>query len=282
MRVYMAPDIEGISGYVEWDNYADNSPAGVYKRTRMRQIYTREVNAAVEGCLEGGATEVLIFDGHAPGNHNDNLLIEDLHPEAQLIIGGNYKGSPQMFPMVGDGFDVCVLVGRHAMAGTPNACLPHTLMTINDQDFGEIGYCAAACGSVNVPVVFISGDKAAVDEMQLYTPNVEYVITKWAFGPYSIRSRSVRKTEELTREGCRKAILRSKEIKPFRLEGPYRISNKAGRAVENENLIKAMCEWTDPKGEKWGNQDINPERAIASEKRKALAKSETAYNPFIR
>jgi hypothetical protein len=81
----MSTDIEGISGFAEWDNWADNFPAGICKRDRMRRIYTREVNAAVEG----GASGVVIFDGHGPANHNDNLLIEDLHPEAELIIGVN-------------------------------------------------------------------------------------------------------------------------------------------------------------------------------------------------
>lgn len=83
---------------MEWDNWADDTPKGLYKRDRMRRIYTREVNAAVQGCLDGGATEVVIFDGHSPSNHNNNLLIEELHKEAKLIIGGDCKGSPHTSP----------------------------------------------------------------------------------------------------------------------------------------------------------------------------------------
>ena len=54
MRILISADIEGISGVMSPDQTRPGSAA--YERARL--LMTREVNAAVEGALDGGATEV--------------------------------------------------------------------------------------------------------------------------------------------------------------------------------------------------------------------------------
>jgi hypothetical protein len=129
--------------------------------------------------------------------------------------------------------------------------------------------------------VFVSGDQAVVTEMQDLVPNVRYVVTKWAFGPYALKSRSVSKSEELIRLGCWDALRSVSGIEPFRLDPPYRIV-EGDDVFEGDDLIGVFSRFTDPSGTWWRNQDINPERSVAKGRRQALCESDTAYNPFNR
>src|SRR5256886_14405079 len=82
---------------------------------------TQEGNAAIEGCLKGGATEVLIADSHW---NFDILIPEELHEGATLL-----RGPPRGFSMVQDldaSYDAALFVGYHANAGTPRAVLDLT------------------------------------------------------------------------------------------------------------------------------------------------------------
>lgn len=54
MRVLISADIEGISGVCD----PEQTRPGSQEYERARRLMTGEVNAAVEGALEGGATEV--------------------------------------------------------------------------------------------------------------------------------------------------------------------------------------------------------------------------------
>ena len=65
MRILISADIEGISGVMSPEQTSPGS--GEYERARL--LMTREVNAAVEGALEGGATEIWVADGHGQYNN---------------------------------------------------------------------------------------------------------------------------------------------------------------------------------------------------------------------
>ncbi len=65
--------MEGISGVVHWDQVSPSHP----EYNRFRRIMTADVNAAIQGAFVGGASEVLVSDGHSSGR---NILIEELDP----------------------------------------------------------------------------------------------------------------------------------------------------------------------------------------------------------
>src|SRR5262249_30993907 len=75
--VFMITDAEGVAGVCRQDQ---TDP----KNTEMRQLLTGEINAAVDGFLEGGATEVVVWDGH---DGSQTLSALTIHPKAKLIIG---------------------------------------------------------------------------------------------------------------------------------------------------------------------------------------------------
>lgn len=118
MKILIAADMEGISGVTHWDQVS----SGHFEYPRFRAIMTDDVNAAIAGAFEGGATDVVVTDGHGSGT---NLLIERLDQRARLNAGNT---SP--FAMVqgiesGD-FDGVIFIGYHARSGSADGVLAHT------------------------------------------------------------------------------------------------------------------------------------------------------------
>lgn len=82
MRTYISVDMEGITGAA----VSKHVQPGEKEFDRFRRLMTQEVNAAIEGALAGGATDVVVSDGHGPMT---NVMVEELHPGARLISGSN-------------------------------------------------------------------------------------------------------------------------------------------------------------------------------------------------
>ncbi|OGO36246.1 MAG: hypothetical protein A2W35_10320 [Chloroflexi bacterium RBG_16_57_11] len=80
MKILIAADMEGITGVVSWDQVNPNHA----EYSRFRRLMTADVNAAIRGAFEGGASQVTVSDGH---NNGRNILIEELDPRARLNSG---------------------------------------------------------------------------------------------------------------------------------------------------------------------------------------------------
>ncbi len=118
MRIYILTDLEGVSGIVDFDRQCwPHSP----DFRRSQELLTGEVNAAVQGAVEAGAEQVVVCDAHSRGH---NILVENLHPQAELIQGSM---RPHWLPWIEEGFDAFMQLGIHAMAGTLNAALCHSM-----------------------------------------------------------------------------------------------------------------------------------------------------------
>ena len=136
MKVLISVDIEGIAGIANSREY-DHFEFG-------KQWCTLDTNAAVEGALVGGATEIVVSDTH--GRHNDNILFDLLHPQARLIRGG--KNTPLYFMEgLAEDIDLALLVGWHDKARGPGV-LAHTFAP--EQRMGDIRINAIVCGEVEI------------------------------------------------------------------------------------------------------------------------------------
>ena len=276
MKVYIMVDFEGIAGMIEWDNYYTDSPRALDKRIRMRRILTGEVNAAVEGVLKAAATEIVVWDSHGPSNNCNNFILEELRPEPWVIIGN--KGLPSFYPTLDDSFDAGLYVGGHAMQGTEHATLPHTVTVLNGKRYGEVGMFAAMCGFYGMPMVFVSGDQATVEEVQQVVPRVEYAVTKVAFGPYAAKTRTPAKARELIREGTERALKRIPEIEPLKIDAPY-VMGEGDAAKTSDSLAELIHERSTRSGKTIGNTDLDPERTRHSERRREWQKAESFLVP---
>jgi D-amino peptidase len=233
MKILISVDMEGIAGVTCWDDVDDAKPA--YER--FRKVMTDEVNAAVEGALEGGATDVLVNDSH---DRMRNVLIEELHPKAELVSG--YPKPLGMMCGVDASVDLAFLIGYHAKAGTPEAILDHTwsssrvyALHINGQELGETGLCAALAGHFGVAVALVTGDRAVTEEAQaLLGPDLQTVAVKDAYGRSSARCLSPREAHARVRTAAQAAV-GGPWPKPLAIEPPIRVGIEFMTSLHAEN-----------------------------------------------
>jgi len=245
VKVFISADIEGISGVAT--NQQLKTP-GEYQR--FRKLMTSEVNAVVEGAFNGGATEVVVADGH--GNMS-NILIEDLDPRARLVSGSNRV----MCQLEGldESFDAIMFVGHHGREGGSDAVISHTLagicvneMKINGKVVGETEMNAFVAGSFGVPAVFISGDDAYVKEVKETLPEVEAVVVKRAVDRFAAELLHPTVVAEQIREKAEAAIQKAKSIKPLEISGPvtFEIQFKGPQQAKMTTTLPTV-EAVDPK-----------------------------------
>src|SRR5205823_2907818 len=162
MRVHIISDMEGISGIVN----PHQTNAGKEMFDEGRQLYTEEINAAVRGAKAGGATEIVVMDCHGAGDGFswNSLIAEDLDPGCEYVVQDEWTGYTAFLE---SGCDAALFVGMHAMAGTSDGVLNHTVSGVDWQNLwfngtrvGETGINAALCGTWGCPVLLVTGDRA--------------------------------------------------------------------------------------------------------------------------
>lgn len=220
MKILMMTDLEGVAGYVsfDYDQSSRNNEQG-------RHLLTAEVNAAVEGMIEAGADDFLVFDWHGPGA----IHYPDLHEAARLVHGRPVAPASvrrELFV----GFDAAVMIGQHAMAGIQRGNLSHTQSsqsiesyTLNGRPIGEIGQWALYVGSLGIPLIFISGDEAACAEATALAPGLTSAAVKQGLSRNSAVSLAHPTACRLIRERSHAAVAahRVKPLPPVRWPGPY-------------------------------------------------------------
>lgn len=217
-RLFISADIEGVTGVVHFDETERTKD----DYSMFRKLMTREVNAAIEGAIEGGAEEIVVRDAHGDAR---NILPEELNRTARLIRG--WADSPLcMMEGIDKGFDAVMFIGYHAAADTPDATLKHTMslrisdIRVNDVPMAEAGLNALIAGMFDVPLTLVAGDKAVCDyALRTFGP-VETVAVKEGMGAAALNLHPER-SRELIRHHAAQAMRKIDTFKPFRLEPPY-------------------------------------------------------------
>jgi len=218
MRVLISADMEGATGVTGW---ADVQP-GQAPYERFRRLLTADVNAAIDGAFQGGATEVVVNEAH---DGMRNILIEELDERAEMI-SGLYKPLVMM-----EGLDACDMVfftGYHARAGE-SGVLAHTLcdefvsVELNGAAASEARLCAALAGEVGVPVGLVSGDDVICSEAEKLFPGVKTAVVKYAIDNFSARCLGPKAAGDRIREAARSAVVQNEMLQPYRVGPPYTI-----------------------------------------------------------
>jgi D-amino peptidase len=241
MKFYIMTDLECVSGVVTLPEYCLPDPKNKYGRPEAGKYYERakelaimEVNAAVEGLLEAGVTEILVCDGHGPGG----LDVSIIHPAARVLTGKRQK-QPRGLD---DSFDAAIIIGQHAKANTDGGHLAHSGSfsredwLLNGESIGEIALLMATAGYFNVPVVMISGDVAACNEARELVSSIETVpvIEGQKMGSskgmttdqaidlnVSALHVSPVKAREMIRDGAKRCVKKTETTKPLVIDPPY-------------------------------------------------------------
>jgi len=219
MKVYISMDMEGVAGVTHREQ---TNPLG-YDYGYARHLMIGECNAAIQGCLDAGATELVVSDSHG-GNGCKTLLAEDLHPAADLITG-----IPRPYGQLStldSSFAALLMPGYHVRHGA-RGVLNHTLngqtvarLLVNGVEVGEIGSNAGLAGHYGVPVVMVSGDDLTVAESKAQLPWIEGAVVKWALGRYSERGLHPRRAQEVVRSAAAVSLRNLDRMKPYRVASP--------------------------------------------------------------
>lgn len=214
-RILIVTDMEGISGI---NNPDEQLLPGQRRYEEARKLLTGEVNAAVQGAVVAGASEVVVWDGH---DGSRILSVADIHPFAKLLQG---SPTPANFYFSEKRYDGIIFVGQHPMAGA-NGVLSHTQsftmkrVTINGKPVGELGQVAAIAGYFDIPVIMLTGDKAACEEMIAMQPKAVTVPVKQIMGRASSLSLSHEQATSRIREAAQNAVSRVKDFSPWKISG---------------------------------------------------------------
>lgn len=220
MRTYISVDMEGITGAA----VGKHVQPGEKEYDRFRRLMTLEANAAIEGALAGGATDVVVSDGHGPMT---NVMVEELHPAARLISGSN-KIFAQL-EGIDRGFDAAFFVGYHQREGGGDGIMNHTFLgrfvyevRINGEPVDEAAVNAGLAGAFGVPVALVTGDDQVCADAQKRFPGVVTAPVKEAFDRFVGLSLTPKKAQDLIRDRARQAIeaVRAGKIRPYKVNTP--------------------------------------------------------------
>ncbi|KAB3531588.1 M55 family metallopeptidase [Alkaliphilus serpentinus] len=221
MKIYISADIEGISGVV---NNSFTMPQG-HEYQRARKLMTDEVNAAVKGAKEAGASEILVNDSHGPMT---NILIEDLDEEVVLISGD--KKPLGMMEGIDSSYDAVLLIGYHSRHNAAGV-LAHSYhgrviseIKINHKIVGEFEFNTLVAGYYRVPVVFVSGDDVLAQQVKAFDEKIENLIVKKAISRYTAESLQPKKVHRLIEEGVYKSLKEESNNLTFHsIDGPIEL-----------------------------------------------------------
>src|SRR5215212_6942257 len=195
--------MEGVAGIVDWEQClagGDDYPLG-------RELLLGEVNAAIDGALAAGATEILVNDSHSTMR---NLPPGALHGRAEYLSG---RFKPRyMMQGLDDSFDACLFLGYHAAIATPGV-LSHTYnpgavagARLNGITTGEAGLNALVAQHFGVPVAVITGDQYVGPEAAPFCPGVTAIEVKESISRYAALHQHPHTARDMIRDGVRDAL----------------------------------------------------------------------------
>jgi D-amino peptidase len=235
VKVFLSTDMEGTTGVVDWGQCRGPSQEYEY----YRGLLQAEVNAAIDGALAAGATELVVNDSHST---MQNLRPDELHGRASYLSG---RHKPlYMMEGLDDSFDAALFVSYHGSASATSSVLHHTYnpraiaeVRLNGVIAGEAGVNALVALAHGVPVVLISGDRVTIDEAQPFCPDVEAVVVKESVSHNAALSLHPETARELIREGAQRALER---LGDFRLPSITRPAELTVR-LHNRALAELAC-----------------------------------------
>ena len=233
MHIYIFVDLEGISGVSNSEFVKTDGRH--YQEARV--YYTEDVNACVRGCFNAGADAVTVRDGHGGGDH---MLLDRLDPRADLVQGP----SPSVRMPGLDGCDALVLLGYHAMAGTPEAVLEHTYssasiqnMWLNGRKVGEFGIDAGIASDRDIPTIMVSGDDKVCAEARAWVPDVVTCQVKQGLACQGARLLPLEQARRLVEQKAAEAVGQIRAIPPMAVDRPVTLRREVVERGSTPNYL---------------------------------------------
>lgn len=218
MNVYVFADLEGITGiYTKAQVLSDGA-----KYAEGRDYMTHDMNVVAAALKEAGVEKVYVRDGHGGGI---TARWEQISGDVDYFIEGTTR---TRFPGLED-CDAVILLGYHAMAGTEEAILEHSMSSTSIQNYwingvksGELAIDAGIVGELGKPVIMVSGDDKCCAEARRMIPGVVTAEVKKGCSSFGGMLLPRPKADALLREKVLEAVAKAKDIKPVVYETPVR------------------------------------------------------------
>jgi D-amino peptidase len=215
VRIAISVDMEGISGIVSFKQVEADSP----EFQRAQRLATADVNSAIAGAREAGATRFFVYDTHSLDQIN--LLIDELDDSAEYI-----GGQPMLlWEALSADYDAALLIGYHGRAGLVSI-MSHVYsdlfcdVRLNGKPAGEGVLAAALAGHYEIPTILVTGSDHACLEMQEWCPGIETVETKVSLSRYAARCLPLKETWANIREAARRAVAGLPNYTPLKIDSP--------------------------------------------------------------
>lgn len=124
-------------------------------------------------------------------------------------------------------FDAALFVGYHASTTNVRGVRAHTFssahltrVTLNGNAVTEGEFNASFAGALGVPVIFASGDDAAIEELKSRLGKIETVETKRSLSFHSAETLTPEASCERIAAGVKAALNRLHDFKPFAVKTP--------------------------------------------------------------
>jgi D-amino peptidase len=183
LKVYISVDMEGVAGVVT----ADQLLPGGFEYDRFRHFMTDETLAAVRAAKQAGATQIVVSDSHGNG---ENLLVEAFPKDVRIVRSWPRHGA--MMAGLDRSFAAAIFIGYHASTSNAKGVRAHTFssahltrVALNGSPVTEAEFNAAYAGEFSVPIIFASGDDAAIAEIKAHLGDMDTVVTKNSLGFHS-------------------------------------------------------------------------------------------------
>lgn len=217
-KVYIVTDLEGATGVYRFAQTRE--PDSSLGRTAKAYLM-HDIAAVVLGLRAGGATEIVVLDGHGPQAFVPHLMV----PGARYVTG---TPRPEVLWGLDSSFAGLVLLGHHAMMGTPDGVLNHTQSSrgenrywYNGVESGELAQVAAIAGHFGVPPILVTGDDATCREATtFFGPSCVTVSVKRGLAREAAELVPFVETRRALFEGARRAMANLPECQPYRIATP--------------------------------------------------------------
>lgn len=219
-KIYILTDLEGISGVFKFKQTREkDTPQNI----EACEYFMDDLSAVVRGLFDGGATEILVCDGHG----NQCVIPHMMEPGVKYITGVPRPGA--MYGL-DESFAGMVQLGAHAMMGTTDGVLNHTQSSksenrywYNGVECGELVQCALKAGYYGVPTILVTGDVATCRESEhFFGKSCVTVAVKEGIAREAAILYPFEEARKALYEGARKSMEMLSECKPFKLDMPIK------------------------------------------------------------
>jgi D-amino peptidase len=225
IKIFIETDLEGVSGVYR---FSQTREKGSPENIKACEYFMGDLAAVIHGLRDGGATEILVIDGH--GNQ---AMIPELMTAGAKYVTGLPRPDDNRWSLdkTYSGF---VMFGFHAMNGTPDGVLCHTQSSesenrywYNGVESGELAQSASVAGYYGVPPILVTGDEATCREARkFFGDQIVTVATKRGLARESAVLYPFEETRQALYDGAKKAILAISKCKPYIMTTPIKVKEE--------------------------------------------------------